>query len=111
MEETAEVLLRGSQWRPQVKAYRVVGESMSGIIEHGEIVLVDSQDEFNTHRPCVFRTRDGYIVKMRGLHKGRFALLSAPGSNVPPITDMTDISPEGSVYGVSQRPYVIRHIS
>jgi len=111
IEGDIQIMLRGDQYMPQAKAYRVVGESMSGIVEHGDIVLVDTQDAFNTHRPCVFRTPNGYIVKMRGLHRGRFALLSAPGSNVPPITDMTDVYPEGSAYAKYKRPYIIHRIS
>lgn len=110
-EDSLELLLRGAQYKPHVKAFRVIGQSMSGIIEHGDIVLVDSQDEFNTNRPCIFETPNGYVVKLRGLHEGRFALLSAPGANIPPITDMTDIYPRGCVYARYKRPYAIQYVS
>jgi len=110
VDRALEILLRGAQYYPGAAAYQVVGNSMSGLIEHGEIVLVNPNDEFNYVRPCIFETSNGYIVKLRGLHKGRPALLSF-NKSVAPITNMTDFRARGSVYGVYLKAFTIRGIS
>ena len=110
LNRALEILLIGAQYYPNAQAYQVVGHSMSGLIEHGDIVLVNPNDEFNFLRPCIFETPNGYVVKMRGLHKGKPALLSHNRS-VQPITDMTDFRSRGSVYGVYLKPFTIRGIS
>jgi len=107
IERRLEILLRGSQYYPGAQAYQVVGHSMSGLIEHGEIVLVDPNDRFNSHRPCLFETNNGFVVKTRGVMKGKHVLLSHNPS-VPPITDLTDFMARGCVYGVYLKPFTIR---
>ncbi|BBN95740.1 hypothetical protein DEIGR_100801 [Deinococcus grandis] len=109
--DSIEIMLRGTQYHPHVRAFQVTGNSMDdgtrNAIRHGDIVLVNSRDEFNTTRPCLFETPNGYIIKTRGLVNGTPALVSA-NSTVPPILDMTDIRPCGSVYGVYLGPYRVR---
>lgn len=110
LDRVLEIFLVGSQYYPSAQAYQVVGHSMSGLIEHGEIVLVNPHDEFNYHRPCIFETPNGYVVKLRGLYKGKPALLSY-NKSVAPITDMTDFRARGCVYGVYLKAFTIRGIS
>lgn len=105
-----EILLRGAQYYPGAQVYQVVGNSMSNLIEHGEIVLVNPNDEFNYSRPCIFETPNGYVVKLRGLYRGKPALLSF-NKSVAPITDMTDFRSRGSVYAVYLKAFTIRGIS
>lgn len=105
-----EVLLRGAQYYPGAQAYRVIGYSMTGLIEHGEIVLVNPHDAFNQHRPCIFETPNGYVVKLRGLDdKGRPALVSR-NSNYPPIRQRGEYFPRGCVYAVYEGPFKLRRL-
>lgn len=84
--DSIEIMLRGTQYHPHVRAFQVTGNSMDdgtrNAIRHGDIVLVNSRDEFNTTRPCLFETPNGYIIKTRGLVNGTPALVSA-NSTVP----------------------------
>lgn len=109
-EQRLEILIRGSQYRPGARAYQIVGSSMGDTLRNGEIALVDPNDAYNTHRPCVFETPNGHIVKRRGLKYGRPVLLS-DNPQVAPISDMTDIKAVGSVYAAYLRPFTIRQIS
>lgn len=106
-----DIMLRGAQYKPHARAFQVTGSSMDDgtnkAIRHGDIVLVNSLDEFNTTRPCLFETPCGYIIKTRDTVDGRWALTSK-NPDVPPIFDMTDIRPCGSVYGVYLGPYRVR---
>ncbi|MFC4636954.1 S24 family peptidase [Deinococcus hohokamensis] len=105
-----QVLLRGTQYYPGAQAYQVVGNSMSGLIEHGEIALVNPHDAYNQHRPCIFETPNGYVVKFRGLdEKGRPALLSR-NPDQGPIRDRGEFIPRGCVYAVYERAFRIRRL-
>lgn len=105
-----EILLKGTQYYPGAQAYRVVGHSMSGLIEHGDIVLVNPHDAFNQHRPCVFETPNGYVVKLRGLdERGRPALVSTNPDHGP-IRDRSEFRPVGCIYAVYQGPFSIRRL-
>lgn len=110
VDNTLEILLKGTQYYPGAQAYRVVGTSMTGLIEHGEIALVNPHDAFHPRRPCVFQTPNGYVVKMRGLdRRGKPALLSL-NPDVPPILDRSEFIPVGSVYAIYQRAFRIRRV-
>lgn len=108
---SVEIMLRGAQYQPHARAFQVTGSSMDDgtarAIRHGDIVLVNSRDAFNTSRPCLFETPNGYIIKSRSLLGGKHVLVSK-NPEVAPIVDMTDIRPCGSVYGVYLEPYRVR---
>lgn len=108
---STDILLRGAQYQPHARAFQVTGSSTDDgtakAIRHGEIVLVNSRDAFNTSRPCLFETPNGYIIKSRSLLGGKHVLVSK-NPEVAPIVDMTDIRPCGSVYGVYLEPYRVR---
>ncbi|KQR11656.1 hypothetical protein [Deinococcus sp. Leaf326] len=71
---SVEIILRGAQYHPHARAFQVTGSSMNDgtarAIRHGDIVLVNSQDAFNTSRPCLFETPNGYIIESRSLLRG-----------------------------------------
>lgn len=106
-----EIMLRGGQYQPHARAFQVTGNSMDDgtrrAIKHGDIVLVNSRDEFNSVQPCLFETPNGYIIKIRDVVNGSPALVSK-NPTVEPISDMTDIRPCGRVYGVYMGPYRVR---
>lgn len=109
LDPSPEVLLTASQYHPGAQAYQVFGHSMSPEIEHGDIVLVNPHDGFHPRRPCLFKTPNGHVIKMRGLHKGKHALLSL-NPDVPPVLAQGDFIACGCVYAVYEGAFRVRYI-
>lgn len=109
VDSSFEIMLKGTQYYPGAQAYQVIGHSMTGLIEHGDIVLVNPYDAYNQTRPCIFETPNGYVVKLRGVDRGKPALLSL-NDNIPPVTARAEYIPRGCVYAVYLRPFQIRRI-
>ncbi|WP_456829279.1 S24 family peptidase [Deinococcus sp. UYEF24] len=102
--------LRTFQRRPGLEAYLVVGNSMAPTINDGEIILVDTNDAFNTHRPCAFQGDHGVMVKRRGVVGGRNALIS-DNPDVEPYFDLADVRALGCAIAVYLGAFRLRHIS
>lgn len=103
--------LIASQRRPSAEAYLVIGNSMDPTISEGEIVLVDPNDAFNTHRPCAFQTPNGVIVKRRGVAGGGRNALLSDNPTVAPMFDLADVKAIGCVYAVYLGPKLVRYVS
>ncbi len=105
-EDDALITLLPVQYRPRARAMRVIGHSMDDgsdkAIRHGDIVLVDPQITYSIYhntRNTVIATQNGYIVKERGMHRGRHLLLSR-NPNYPPIRCDPNWRLVGVVYAV-----------
>lgn len=109
-EDQGLLTLVPTQYRPQARAMRVIGHSMDDgsdrSIRHGDIVLVDPQITYSIYhntRNTVIATQNGYIVKERGMHRGRHLLLSR-NPNYPPIRCEPSWQFVGVVYAVYLGP-------
>ena len=98
------ITILASQYRPGALAMKVSGHSMDDgsdlAIRHNDVVLVDPGITFSPHHnnaATVYSTDNGYIVKVRGLYRGRHCLLSR-NSDYGPIYDQSGFRIVGSVY-------------
>nr|WP_232337673.1 S24 family peptidase [Deinococcus arboris] len=98
------LVLTPTQYRPHARAMLVIGHSMDDgseqAIRHGDIVLVDPRilgSVYHNTRNTVISTRNGYIVKERGLVNGKHLLVSR-NPDYPPIKFDPEWRMEGVVY-------------